>query len=170
MMNNMSKTKKLTFLALSVAAAMILSYVETLLPPIYSAIPGIKIGFPNVITVLLLYRFSFKEAGLVSIIRVLLSALLFGNIMTLWYSLAGAVLSLLVMALLKWTNKFSTVGVSIAGGVFHNAGQILVAAIVMQTAQIGYYMIILAITGILSGVIIGLAGALLVKQAERLRI
>lgn len=166
----MSKTKKLAFLGLAVSAAMILSYVEAVLPPIYAAVPGVKIGLANVVTVFLLYRFSIKEAAAVAAVRVVLSALLFGSVITLWYSLAGAVLSLAVMALLKKTNLFSCVGVSIAGGVCHNLGQIVVAMIVMQTAQIGYYMMILAITGTLAGVAIGLVGALLLKQADRFHI
>ena len=166
----MNKTKKITLLGAFTAFCFILSYIEMLLPPLYTAIPGIKVGLPNVIILFVLYRFSIKEAAVVSIIRLILAAVLFGNALTLAYSFAGAVLSLAVMALLKKTNKFSPVGVSIAGGVCHNLGQITVAALVMQTAEIGYYMIVLAVTGTLAGVVIGLLGGLLLRYADRFKI
>ena len=94
-------------------------------------------------------------------------ALLFGSIMTLAYSLAGAALSLCLMALMKRLNVFSTVGVSIVGGVTHNLGQILVAIALFDTVQIGYYMVVLAFTGTVAGVFIGLAGTLLLKRLKR---
>ncbi len=162
----MQKTKKLTFLALLAALSIILSFIETLLPPVYAAVPGIKIGLANIITVLLLYKFSIKDTATVTLVRVLTVALLFGNLMTLSYSIAGAVLSITVMALLKKTNLFSTVGVSIAGGVAHNLGQILVAIAITSTLEIGYYMIFLCISGVLSGTLIGIAGALVLKYIK----
>ncbi len=161
------KPIKITFLALAAACAIVFSYVEALLPPIFSAVPGIKMGLPNIIIILLLYRFSFKEAAIVSLIRLFAVALLFGNAMTFLYSLAGAALSLALMALLKRTDLFSTVGVSIAGGVTHNLGQILVAMLLLQTKEIGYYMIVLAVTGIIAGTAIGIAGSLLLKYTRR---
>ena len=161
-----SQTKTLTLLGLCTAVALVLSYVESLFPPIYAAVPGIKMGLPNIIIVFLLYRLSFKHAAAVSLVRVIAVALLFGNVMSLWYSLAGAALSLTAMALLKKTDRFSAVGVSVVGGVCHNVGQILVAMLVLQTAEIGYYMIVLTVTGTVAGVLIGLAGALL---SERLK-
>ena len=104
--------------------------------------------------------------AMVSLVRVFLSAILFGTALTLAYSLAGAVLSLAAMAILKKLGLFSEVGVSIAGAVLHNLGQILVAVIVLRTAEIGYYMIILTLTGILSGVFVGLVGSLLTKYIK----
>lgn len=165
----MQKTKKLTFMGLLAALAIVLSYVEMLLPPIYAAIPGIKLGLANIVSVILLYKFSVKEAALVTLIRVLTVSLIFGNIMTLAYSIAGAVLSIAVMSLLKWSNLFSTVGVSIAGGVCHNLGQILIAMIITATAEIGYYMIFLCISGILSGALIGIIGALVIKYTKNIK-
>ncbi len=164
------RTKKIAYLGLITAVALILSYIESLFPPIWAAVPGIKMGLPNVAIIFLLYRFGFKEAIGVSLIRVFVVSLLFGNVMSLAYSLAGAVLSLVIMALLKKTNAFSLVGVSVAGGVSHNLGQIIVAMLIMETAEIGYYMIVLAVTGTLAGVFIGLAGAVLLKYMKNVRI
>ena len=164
------KTKKLTVLALFSAVAIIFSYIEAILPPIWSAIPGIKVGLSNIVTVALLYKFSLKEAAIVAFIRIIIIALLFGNVMTLIYSIAGFVLSVTIMAILKRTSLFSTVGVSIAGGVFHNLGQIIVAMILLQTKEIGYYMIVLATTGTVAGILIGIAGNFMLKYSNKLRI
>ena len=164
------ETKKITVLALFSAVAIIFSYIEAILPPIWSAIPGIKVGLSNIVTVALLYKFSLKEAAIVAFIRIIIIALLFGNMMTLIYSIAGFVLSVTIMAILKRTSLFSTVGVSIAGGVFHNLGQIIVAMILLQTKEIGYYMIVLAITGTVAGILIGIAGNLMLKYSNKLRI
>ena len=159
-------TKRLTVLSLAVAVAMILSYVEFLLPPIWSAVPGIKLGLANVMIIFVLFRMNVFDAALVSFIRLVLSALLFGSVMTLAYSAAGAILSLLIMFILKKTNLFSTVGVSIGGGVFHNLGQVIMAVLLLGTKEVGYYMIVLTVTGILSGIFVGVAGALMLKYIK----
>ena len=163
-------TEKLTALALFSAMAIIFSYIEAILPPIWSAIPGIKVGLANIVTVTLLYKFSIKEAFIVAFIRIIVIALLFGNVMTLVYSLAGFVLSVVIMAILKRTGLFSSVGVSVAGGIFHNLGQITVAMIMLQTKEIGYYMIVLAFTGTVAGILIGIAGNYLLKFSKKLHI
>ncbi len=163
-------TKKLTLLGLLTAIALILSYVEALLPPIFVAVPGIKMGLPNIAIIFVLYRFGLKEAAAVSLVRLAAVALLFGNTMTLIYSLAGAVLSLTLMSLLKRSNLFSMIGVSIVGGVSHNLGQILVAMWLMETVEIGYYMIILTVTGTIAGILIGLAGSFVLKYLNNLNI
>lgn len=151
------------------AFALVLSYLETLLPPIYAAVPGVKIGLPNLVIIFLLYKFSFKQAALVSGVRLLTVALLFGNAMTLLYSAAGAFLSLLVMYILKKTKLFSMVAVSITGAVFHNLGQIIVAILVLKTAEIGFYMPVLAVSGILAGIAVGLLAMIILKKTEKLR-
>lgn len=166
----MLKTKKLTFLGILAALSIVLSFVETLLPPIYAAVPGIKIGLSNIVSIFLIYKFTVRDTVLVTLVRVLTVALLFGNIMTLSYSLAGAFLSITAMLILKKTNRFSTVGVSIAGGVSHNLGQIIAAIIITSTIEIGYYMIILCISGILSGTLIGIVGALVIKYTKKIKI
>lgn len=164
------ETKNITVMALFSAVAIIFSYIEAILPPIWSAIPGIKVGLANIVTVALLYKFSIKEASIVAFIRIIIIALLFGNAMTLIYSIAGFVLSVAIMDILKRTNLFSTVGVSIAGGVFHNLGQIIVAMLLLQTKEIGYYMIVLAITGTVAGILIGIASNLMLKYSNKLRL
>lgn len=161
-------TKKIALLGVLTSVALVLSYLEAMLPPISTAAPGIKMGLPNIIVILLLYKFGLKEALMVSGIRVFIVALLFGNVTTLAYSVAGAVLSLALMTLFKKLNLFSIVGVSIIGGISHNLGQILVAIFLFDTIQIGYYMIILAITGTIAGVIIGVIGSILVKKLEKI--
>lgn len=168
MKNN--KTKKLAFLGLCTAVTLILAYVEALLPPLWAAVPGIKMGLPNIMLLFLLYRFSAKEAAAVSLVRLFAVALLFGNIMTLAYSFAGAVLSLGVMSLLKKIDRFSMVAVSIMGGIFHNLGQILVAMLVLETAEIGYYMIVLTVTGTVAGILVGIAGWLVLKYLNQKKI
>ena len=151
------------------AVALILAYLEAILPPLWSAVPGVKMGLPNLVIIFVLYRFGFKEAVAVSAIRLFTVSLLFGNVMTLAYSAAGAVLSLILMVLLKKIDNFSTVGVSVTGAVSHNLGQILVAVFLFDTVQLGYYMIILAITGSIAGVFIGIGANLLIKRTQSIK-
>ena len=161
----MGKTsRKLAYLGLCTAVALILAYVEVLLPPLYTAVPGIKLGLPNIAILFVLYRYGMRYAASVSFVRMAVVALLFGNPMTFVYSLAGAALSLLVMALLRRLDFLSVVGVSVAGGVFHNVGQILMAMLLLGTAELGYYLIVLAITGTVSGIFVGLCGGLAVRR------
>lgn len=158
-----TNTKRLVTLALCTAVAMILSYLESLIPLSF-AVPGIKIGFANIAVIFVLYRFGWKEASIVSLLRIVWLALLFGNAMTLIYSVCGAVLSLTGMILLKRLQKFSEVGVSVAGGILHNAGQITAAMVLMDTAQIVYYLPVLAISGTVAGIVIGIVAAILIKR------
>lgn len=167
MKNRLIRTKKTAFIGLAASLALLLSYVEFLLPPLFVSVPGIKLGLPNVIILYVLYCMGVRHAALVSFTRLCVSSLLFGNAMTFAYSAAGAVLSLLVMCVLKKTDKLSTVGVSVAGGITHNLGQILVAMVVLDTPQIAFYMIVLAVTGTISGIFIGLCGALMVKRISK---
>ena len=157
-------SRKLAYLGLCTAVALILAYVEVLLPPLFSAVPGIKLGLPNIAIIFVLYRYGVRYAAAVSFIRIAAVAMLFGNPMTFVYSLAGACLSLLIMAVLRRLDFLSIIGVSVAGGVFHNVGQILMAMLLLGTAELGYYLIVLAITGTVSGVFVGLCGALAVRR------
>ena len=144
------------------AVAMILSYVESLLPSV--GIPGVKMGLANIAIIFALFRFGWKEAAALSLVRVVLVSLLFGSVGAMLYSLAGAVLSLAVMALLRRTDRLSTLGVSVAGGVAHNAGQILMAMLILQTRQLLGYLPVLAVAGIGGGILTGLAAALLIRR------
>lgn len=161
------RTKRITFLGLVSAVALMLSYVEMLLPPIYEAVPGIKVGLPNIVILFVLYRYGLREAAAVSLVRMLLSTLLFGNPVMLIYSIAGAFLSIISMWLLKKADAFSEIGVSVVGGVMHNLGQILVAMVMLDTAEIGYYMFVLAVSGTLAGIFIGLCGGFLLKRINK---
>lgn len=158
------KAKKLTLLSLFCAVAMIMSYLESLVP---LPLPfGIKVGLPNIIIIFILYRIGEKEAVAVSIVRVLLVSLLFGNALSLAYSITGAALSIVIMILLKKIKLFSSIAVSVVGGIAHNAGQIIVACIVMDTIEISYYLPVLAISGTVAGVLVGIAGNLLINKIK----
>ena len=163
------KTKKVAMLGLTIALAMIMSYIEALVPLSF-AVPGIKMGLANIVIIFVLYKIGTKEAILVSIIRVILVSLLFSNVMAMAYSIAGAVLSLLVMWILKKTDKFSVVGVSIAGGIMHNVGQIIMAVILLGTEQIALYLPVLIITGTATGVVIGIVAGLVINRFKNIRI
>lgn len=165
-----SKTKRVAFLGLLTSFALVLSYIELLLGPVISGVPGIKIGLPNIIVIFLLYKASLKEAALVSLVRIVLITFLFGNFVTFLYSLAGAAFSIAIMFVLKQIKAFSTVGVSIAGGVAHNLAQICVAIFLLETVQIAYYAVVLIASGIISGTLVGLLGAMSVKYIEKIKL
>ena len=159
------KTKKLTVLALTIAVAMILSYLESMIPA-FVAIPGIKMGLANIAVVFALYKLGWKDATGVSLLRVVLVSLLFGHLASFFYSFAGAVLSLLGMILLKKTGRFSEVAVSVTGGVLHNIGQIAMACILLETDVVRFYLPFLILSGTLAGVVIGVAAAILVRRVK----
>lgn len=168
-MRRKHKIRLTSIVGICTAFALILSYVELLLPPLYVAVPGIKMGLANIAVIFVLYRVSLRSAVYVSILRVILVSMLFSNAMALAYSVSGAVLSLCVMALAKRTRLLSCVGVSVGGAVAHNAGQILCAMALLGTSELGYYLIVLSVTGCISGIFIGLAGAFCVARVpERL--
>lgn len=159
-------TRKMVLLSIFVASSMILSYVESVLPPLWPAVPGVKIGLANIVVLLTLYLFSWKEALLVSLVRVFAMTLVFGNFISFIYSLSGAVVSLLIMSLSKNTRIFSSLGVSISGALFHNAAQVAVAIFMLDTVEIGYYMIVLGITGAIAGVLTGILAEILLSRIK----
>ncbi|MCM1495392.1 MAG: Gx transporter family protein [Bacteroides sp.] len=152
--------RKIAYLGMFTALALVLGWLETLIP-IYPLVPGMKLGLANVVTLLVLYRFGWKEAGCVNLLRIGLSGMLFGNLSLVFYSLAGAVLSLASMMVLKKTDWFSITGVSVSGGVMHNLGQLFMAVFLMENVRVVYYAPVLLVTGTVSGVLIGMAGAFL---------
>ena len=147
---------KVAYLGVFLALALICSYVESLIP-FYFGIPGVKLGLTNLVVVLMLYCVGTKEALLISVLRIVLSGFLFGNMFSILYSLAGGLLSFIVMVLLKKMVKSSMVFVSVCGGIFHNVGQLIVAAIVVENYNIFYYFPILLLAGFLTGCLIGIA-------------
>ena len=157
--------KKLCILAISVSLSMVLSFLESLVPPLV-AIPGIKVGISNTVSLFLLYSLGAPSAFLVSLTRVTLSSLLFGNAASFIYSLSGACLSLLVMIVFKKIGVFSITGVSVLGGVFHNVGQILAAILVMKTGAIVVYLPPLLVSGIIAGILVGLLSGIVLKKVK----
>lgn len=155
----------MTVLALLFALAMIFSFVESRLPT-FIPIPGVKLGLCNIVVIFTLWRLGAPSAIAVSLPRVLLSSLLFGNAAAFLYSLAGAILSLAGMILLKKTHLFSPVGISVTGGVLHNIGQLLMAWLVLGTAGVMYYLPVLLIAGTVAGTLIGLVAAYLCKRLD----
>ena len=157
------KTKKLTVMALTTALAMILSFVESQIPA-FVAVPGVKMGLANIAVVFALYKLGWKEAAAVSLVRVVLVSLLFGSIASLFYSFAGAVLSLAGMGLLKRSGKFTEIVVSVTGGILHNIGQIAMASLILETDALRYYLPFLLLSGTVAGVVIGVVSAIMVKR------
>ena len=155
--------KKLANLGLFAAVAIIFGYVESLIP-FYFGIPGVKLGLTNIVVVLMLYCVGTKEALAMSALRIVLSGFLFGNMFSILYSLAGGLLSFLMMYLLKKTKWFGVLPVSVSGGIFHTVGQLVVAAYVVENYNIFYYMPVLLFAGALTGFLIGIAAQEMIKR------
>ena len=143
------KTAKLSYYGMCLAIALILSYVEAMIP-INLGVPGAKLGLPNIVTVLL---------------RIVLNGFLFGNLFAIAYSAAGFALSFIAMLMLRKTDKFGITGVSAVGGVMHNAGQLIVAAL-LTNGSVFAYLPVLVIVGAVSGVVIGLVGGLITDRVR----
>lgn len=156
------KYTNLAHLGLFSALAIIFGYVETLFP-VFAGIPGIKLGLANLAVLFMLHQYSFKEAAFVSFVRILVIGFLFGNMFSILYSLAGAALSLVTMTLLKNHTDFSLLGISVAGGVTHNIGQLLIAIIIVENNSLLTYAPILLLSGIITGFLIGI----LTKEVSR---
>ncbi|HIY56007.1 MAG TPA: Gx transporter family protein [Candidatus Dorea merdavium] len=159
---------RVAYFGVFTALALIFSYVESLIP-IQLGIPGVKLGLANLIIVIALYKMRLSEVFLLSIVRILLSGFLFGNYFSILYSLAGGLLSLVVMALLKKTGDFSVMGISMAGGVSHNVGQLVVAMLVVETFSVGYYLPVLLVAGLVTGFLIGVAAGEMLKRLVNIR-
>ena len=162
-------TNKVAVFGVFTSLALILSYVELLIP-INFGIPGMKLGLANLLVVILLYKGCPRDALLLSVIRILLSGLIFGNMFSIFYSLGGGLLSLAVMVFLKKTGQFTVAGISIGGGASHNVGQLLVAMFVVQTYQVGYYLPVLLIAGVITGAVIGILSAEVLKRTQSIRL
>ena len=162
MRNNL---KRLTSLALAISFALILSFIESRIPT-FVAIPGVKVGLANIAVIFMLYKFGIKEAIIVSLIRVVMVSLLFGSVVSLSYSIAGAVLSLAVMIVLKLLTPLKEVAISVVGGVMHNIGQIIMASILLETNVVVYYLPFLLVSGTVAGIVVGITAALLVQKIK----
>lgn len=155
--------QRVAYFGMFTALALIFSYVETLIP-IHFGIPGVKLGLANLIIVVALYKMKLWETCTLSIVRIVLSGFMFGSLSSILYSLAGGVLSLIAMSLLKKTGKFSVMGVSIAGGVSHNIGQLIIAMLVVETFSVSYYFPVLLISGLITGAVIGVVAGEMLKR------
>ena len=158
---------KVAYFGVFTALALIFSYVESLIP-IYMGIPGVKLGLANLIIVIALYKMSIKETYILSVVRIVLAGFMFGNLFGILYSLAGGILCLTTMCILKKTDKFSVYGISMVGGVFHNIAQLIMAAIVLESVSIGYYFPVLLISGLVTGFVIGLISNEMMKRLKKL--
>lgn len=156
-------TRKVAYLGLFAAVAIIFGYVETLLP-VFVGVPGVKLGLANLAVVVLLYVWGVGEAALVSGVRIAVIGFLFGNLFSIVYSLAGAALSLLVMSLVKKQKGFSVIGVSVAGGVSHNIGQLLIAMVIVENFSLAYYLPVLLLSGLITGFLIGVLSGEMEKR------
>lgn len=162
------KPLKISTYGLLIALAFILSYIESLFPA-FVPIPGIKLGLANLVVLVGLYTMGAKEAFVLSIIRIILVGITFGNMSTMIFSLAGGILSWLVMTALKQIKGFSQIGISVAGGVSHNIGQIIAAVFVTENLNIIYYLPFLLLSGLITGAVIGIVGAMIIKRIKKNR-
>ena len=158
--------KTIATAAVLASLALIFSYVEFLIP-ISLGIPGIKPGLANIVVVVALYKLGTRTALMVNVTRILLAAALFGSVFSGLYSLAGGLISFLAMTALRRTNLFSTAGVSMAGGVFHNMGQLTIAALLVESAQIFYYFPLLLLSGMATGVFNGIIATLILRALNK---
>ena len=159
--------KRISVIAVFTALALIFSYIEAIIP-FNLGVPGVKLGIANIVVVCALYIFGVKEAAGISLIRVFVIGLLFGNAVSLIYSLSGAILSIAVMIICKRL-KLSVIGVSAMGGIFHNVGQLSAAALILNSSAVMYYYPVLFISGIVTGIIIGIVSLPIIKNSEKLR-
>lgn len=165
MKNN--KAKKIALFGMMVALAFTFSYFESLIPLDF-VVPGVKLGLANLVVVIALYLMKPSEAFSIAIIRIFLAGLTFGNVYSIAYSLCGGILSFLVMYLVRKT-KLSVIGVSMLGGICHNIGQIIVAAIVMGTSRIAYYLPVLLVAGLITGLLLGVISKLVIERFEKVK-
>lgn len=154
---------KTAVLGLFAAAAILLGYVESLIP-FFPGVYGIKLGLSNLMIVFLLYVYGWREATAVSVIRIAVNGFLFGNLFSILFSLAGAVFSLIVMVMAKKIPGFTVLGVSIAGGTAHNMAQMVVASCLVTTFRLMYYLPILLVSGVITGFLIGIASRELIRR------
>lgn len=159
----MKKSKRIALISLCIALAFTLSFLESLIP-INLGIPGVKIGLANLVVLAALYMLPKRDAFFISMVRILISGLIFSGAFSLLYSFTGGILSFAVMMIAQKNKHLSIIGVSVLGAAVHNVGQIIVAALVMQTYRIVYYLPVLLLSGAASGILVGLISGITVKR------
>ncbi len=165
-MNNRISTKKIALCGVLTALAMIFSYIESVIP-IPIPVPGIKLGVANIAVITILYVLGVKEAIVINLLRIALTALLFGNVNSFLFSISGALLSLTIMIIMKKLDFFSCIGVSVCGGVMHNVGQIIAAVFIMGSEAIVLYLPVLIVLGVFTGVVIGVVSGIVAKHVKK---
>lgn len=165
-MNNRISTKKIALCGVLTALAMIFSYIESVIP-IPIPVHGIKLGVANIAVITILYVLGVKEAIVINLLRIALTALLFGNVNSFLFSISGAVLSLTIMIIMKRLDFFSCIGVSVCGGVMHNVGQIIAAVFIMGSEAIVLYLPVLIVSGVFTGVVIGVVSGIVAKHVKK---
>ncbi len=166
-MPDKTKAKKAALYGIMIALAAIMSFIESLIP-ISLGIPGAKLGLANLVTIVCLYTIGERAAIVVGLFRIMLVGLLFGNMFSILYSLSGGIVSIGSMLIVKRLGRLSAAGVSIVGGVMHNVGQLIVAALIIHNIRIAYYMPVLMLAGVICGIIIGILGAVIIKRVEHI--
>lgn len=166
-MKEKEKARKVALYGILIALAMVLSFVETLIP-IPIPVPGVKLGLANLVTVAGLYLVGIPGTICVTILRIILVGFSFGNPSSMLYGLSGSILSLVVMSAAKKYHLFSQIGISVLGGVFHNIGQITFAAVIVHTPGLYYYLPALMAAGCIAGVIIGILGGIMTERLGKI--
>lgn len=164
----MKYSKKVSTYGVMIALAFIFSYLDTLIP-INIGIPGVKPGFANIVVLSALYLYDKKDALIISVIRIVLAGAVFSGTYAMLYSLAGGLLSYLAMIIAVRVKKLSVIGVSVIGAIFHNLGQIIVAALVTETYRIAYYFPMLIVSAVITGVLIGTLSGIIIKRIYKIR-
>lgn len=161
-----NNTKKLATLSIAVSLAMVLSYVDKIITSLAPLPPGIKLGLANIAVVFAIYKLGVKEGVIISVVRVILASFLFGTVVSFWYAIAGATVSLILMIILKKLTPLSCVTVSTVGGISHNIAQMCVASVLFDINLLIYYLPFLLVAGVVAGIVIGTASAILVKRIK----
>ena len=160
-----SRTKRIVLLSVFTALAMVFSYVESLIP-FYFGVPGMKLGLSNICIVVILFTMGEGTALIINLFRIVLTALLFTNILSLVFSVAGALLSFLLMVIMKRVFKLSVLSVSLFGGIAHNAGQLLAAALIVKEYAVLFYLPALLLSGAVTGFMVGLIARLMIPRIK----
>ncbi len=161
--NNRINSKNVALSGVMIALSMLLGYFESLVP-LNIGVPGVKLGLANIVIIVMINKLPFPDLIVISLFRVILSSVLFGNVQALIFSVCGALFSLLIMYIMKRSKLFGTVGISIGGGVAHNIGQLVCALFMIGVFRIIYYLPVLLVSGVVSGMLIGIFGAYIGKR------
>ena len=166
MTSTQSQSRRIATIALMTTLALIFSYVEAILP-LNFGIPGVKLGIANIVVLVAIYTMGPRYAFTINMIRIFLAGFLFSGVFGILYSLAGGILSFIVMLALKKTDKFSIIGVSVAGGTMHNLGQLLTAAAIVENLTMFVYFPVLLFSGIVTGILIGIAAYAILRKLPK---